>query len=342
MDKQRKSKPIIFISHASQDRKIIENFINYILNLGLEIKTEDIFSSTTAGTKPPIGMKWRDIIKDRLKNAKVVFMFITTNYKNSEICHNEGGAAWILSKKIIPLIVEPIDYSNVGIIYGESQVEKLTESESLDRVRVELERILEIQPTVSHPSWTRQKNNFLSFLRKYIEKNPFRTREEEYQKTKKELTLLKDENRRLKNKCRRRLVGIGIISVLFLISFLIGLFCLMQNNNTRPFNSLGEKIRIFKNAEIKISEKFEYSTEESDSYWIYFIDYDDYIWPQQEISSNKFNKVYSIPKGFNGGKLILALVSNKTIEDYFSNGKVKRTSKFKIKKIILATKILIK
>ena len=342
MDKQRKSKPIIFISHASQDRKIIENFINYILNLGLEIKTEDIFCSTTAGTKPPIGMKWRDIIKNRLKSAKVVFMFITTNYKNSEICHNEGGAAWILSKKIIPLIAEPIDYSNVGIIYGENQVEKLTESDSLDRIKDELEKILEIQSRTSLDRWNHLKEEFLSFLRKYIEENPFRMREEEYQKAKKELTLLKDENRRLKNKCRRRLVGIGIISILFFISLLIGLFCLVKNNNPRPFSSLGEKIRVFKNDEIKISEKLEYSIEEFGSYWIYFIDYDDYIWPQQEISSNKFNKIYSIPKGFNGGKLILALVSNKTIEDYFSNGKVKKTSKFKIKKIILATKILIK
>ncbi len=110
----------------------------------------------------------------------------------------------------------------------------------------------------------------------------------------------------------------------------------------QSFISLGTEKEVGTSGEIEIKETFKYSPENSTRYWIYFIDYDDYIWPQEEISSGQLKGNYSIPVGFKGGRLVLALVSVKTIEDYFTGGKVKKTPEFKIKRIVFETKIKIK
>jgi hypothetical protein len=87
----------IFISHASKDKKIIDAFIDDILVGSGLVELDDIFSTTTDGTKIDSGEDWRNSIKDHLEKAKITFQIITPNYKESEVCLNEMGAAWVLS-----------------------------------------------------------------------------------------------------------------------------------------------------------------------------------------------------------------------------------------------------
>ncbi|UCH92321.1 MAG: toll/interleukin-1 receptor domain-containing protein [Candidatus Aminicenantes bacterium] len=330
------SVPKIFISHASEDKPIIEKFEDTILYLGLNIQMEEIFCSSTAGTKPPIGVNFKDIIKSNLKNAEVVILVITPNFKNSEMCQNEAGAAWILSKKVIPLIVEPIDYSSVGVIHEKNQIEKLTDREGLDRLKDELEKTLKIPSKIPLDKWNRLKEDFLDYLLKYLEKNPFTS-----------IKNIESQNRSLKKRCRLLLAGYIIVLLLLLILFLVRPI-LNNRYNDKPegkpqsFISLGTEKEVGTSGEIEINETFAYSPEDSAMYWIYFIDYDDYIWPQAEVSSGQVKGVYSIPGGFKGGKLVLAMVSEDTIKDYFTGGKVKKTPEFKIREIIFETKIKIK
>jgi hypothetical protein len=86
----------IFLSHASKDKEIIQGFMDEILIGALSIKLGDIFCTTTDGTKIKSGEDWRNEIRAHLVEAKITFLFITPNYKESEICLNEMGAAWVL------------------------------------------------------------------------------------------------------------------------------------------------------------------------------------------------------------------------------------------------------
>ena len=83
----------IFVSHSSKDEKIVKMFVEDILDLGLSVKTSEIFCTTTDGTKIESGEDWRNAIKDNLQSSKVTILIITPNYKESEICQNEMGAA---------------------------------------------------------------------------------------------------------------------------------------------------------------------------------------------------------------------------------------------------------
>jgi hypothetical protein len=322
----------IFISHASEDKPIVEKFLTLILNLGLNIQTKEILCSSTSGTGISPGENWKDFIKNNLKNAEVVIMVITPNFKKSEMCQNEAGAAWALSKEIIPLIIEPINYDNVGVIFADKQIAKITESESLDRLKDKLKKILEIESEEPSDRWTQLKQEFISFLTKHLKKNPFK-------------------DKCLKKKCPILLIGSGILLGLVLGLLLFFLFLgpvlhkpddVKTNGKPPAFNPLGTGKQVVTSKKVEINETFEYSPGEVARYWLYFIDHDDFIWPQKEISSGEVKGGYFIPGDFKGGKLVLALVSKDTIEDFFTGGKVKKTQEFKIIKIIYEKEISIK
>jgi hypothetical protein len=185
----------IFISHASKDKYIIQSFVDDILDAGLGIDVNDIFCTTIDGTKIPSGNDWRNEIKKSLEESIITFLIITPHYKESEMCLNEMGAAWVLSGKTIPLFVEPINYDSVGILQEVKQVERLLDEKSLDRIKDQLQELLEI-PVVRIKSdrWTDKKSSFLKKVKEHIKARPF-----ESPVTKEQIEYLSDQVKTLGN-----------------------------------------------------------------------------------------------------------------------------------------------
>src|SRR4030042_3049687 len=164
----------VFISHSAKDKNIVKYFIDDILVGSINILINEISCSSIEGTKIESGDEWRPAIRDNLNNAKIVFLIITTNYKSSEICLNEMGAAWALCDNVIPLIVEPINYESVGVLMEVREIEKIADEGSLDRVKDKIQAILKIPfEQIKSDRWTAKKKEFLIRLGEYIEKNPF-------------------------------------------------------------------------------------------------------------------------------------------------------------------------
>jgi len=164
----------IFISHASKDKEIVDAFVDLILQGALSVPINQIFCVSTDGTKIKSGTDWRESIKENLLSAKVNFLIITPNYKESEVCMNEMGAAWVTSAVVLPLIVEPINYKTVGVIQEPTQIEKLLDENSLDRIRDMVQDVMGI-PSIQIKSdrWTVKKREFLSRVKRHITSNPF-------------------------------------------------------------------------------------------------------------------------------------------------------------------------
>lgn len=164
----------IFISHSGKDEQIVRDFVDLILNAGMNISTNLIFCSSLEGMKITSGDDWRNAIYDSLISAKINLLIITPNYKESEVCMNEMGAAWVLGGKVFPLIVEPINFATVGVIQQPKQVEKLLNETSLDNIKDEIQKHLEIKSElISSARWTVKKKEFLLKVNDYISKNPF-------------------------------------------------------------------------------------------------------------------------------------------------------------------------
>ena len=105
----------IFISHSTKDKTIVESFVAKILLLGIGLSEDNVFCSSSEGMNIKSGEDWRGRIKDELTQAKIILLMISPNYKDSEICLNEMGAAWITNAKVIPFALGKIDYKSVGL-----------------------------------------------------------------------------------------------------------------------------------------------------------------------------------------------------------------------------------
>lgn len=164
----------IFISHASKDEYIVGSIVDDILVGALAVKVSEIFCTTTDGTKIESGEDWRDSIREALQNAKITLLIITPNFKESEVCQCEMGAAWVTSSKVIPLIVYPINYSSVGIIQQPRQIENILDDKSLDRLRDIVQERLGIDPAeIKSDRWTTKKIEFQKKVKKHLAENPF-------------------------------------------------------------------------------------------------------------------------------------------------------------------------
>jgi hypothetical protein len=163
----------IFISHATKDNPIIELFIDLILDAGLAIDIiNDVFCTSYDGTKIRTGDDWRESIKTAIVDSKVVFLFISPYYKESEVCQNEMGAAWVLNSNTIPFIIEPITFKTVGVITEVRQVARLLDELTLDEIKDKLIEDLTLHTnSISSSRWTAKKNEFILKCKEHFNNN---------------------------------------------------------------------------------------------------------------------------------------------------------------------------
>lgn len=135
----------IFISHSSKDEPIITKFIDLVLILGMGLERKDIFCTSTHGTDIKCGLDFKEVIKKELLGSKAVIQIITRNYKASEVCLNEMGAAWLISPIVIPIVAEPFNY-DVGFIHANSQQLKLNSHDNLVKLYDDHKKELFLKP----------------------------------------------------------------------------------------------------------------------------------------------------------------------------------------------------
>ena len=85
---------------------------------------------------------------------------VSKNYKSSEVCLNEMGAAWALEKNVIPIIIDDIEFSEMGILYQVKQGMKIKDDARLDELHIELIDFYGIQQDMK--TWNRHKREFIA------------------------------------------------------------------------------------------------------------------------------------------------------------------------------------
>ncbi len=107
----------IFISHSSEDIKIVRYFVEKILRLGLEITMDSIFCTSMEEHGIESGKHIPSRIREELLTSNLVIIFISKNYKKSEVCLNELGAAWITlnEDRVIPILLPDVDFNELGL-----------------------------------------------------------------------------------------------------------------------------------------------------------------------------------------------------------------------------------
>lgn len=155
------SKKRIFISHASKDNELIGKFVDSILLLGMEIDSEIIAYTSREDTGVPAGESIPQFIQDNIACADIVLLMISDNYKNSEVCLNEMGAAWAINKYIIQVMLPNTSFDKLGWLCSLDKALKIDNAESIDGLcEVFTDKLdIGIKPSV----WNRNKAAFISY-----------------------------------------------------------------------------------------------------------------------------------------------------------------------------------
>lgn len=108
----------IFISHSSKDIKIVELFVKHILRLGIDISADRIFCTSMEGHRVKSGEYIPDRLKVEINKSCIAFLLISKNYRKSEVCLNELGAAWVSLEKtnVIPILLPDVDFNELGFL----------------------------------------------------------------------------------------------------------------------------------------------------------------------------------------------------------------------------------
>lgn len=135
---RRKNGSMVFVSHTAKDADIANDFVNHFLREGLEIPFTEIFSMSHPATAIVAGDDFRKSIHAAIHDAKVVFFLVSENFKQSQFCLAEMGAAWSLGKSMVPICIPPFDKTHSGELLGTLQYVEADNKAALGRLRDQL------------------------------------------------------------------------------------------------------------------------------------------------------------------------------------------------------------
>jgi len=156
----------IFISHASADETIVNAFVKEILLLGCHFTPQEIFC-TLDHNAIRTGEDFRNVIVENMKSCDYVICLISENYRQSEVCQNEMGAAWTLEgKRVLPFKFPNLSFQEIGFLNVVKQAADITDESKLDELYVELCEHYDVQQDLIH--FNKRKADFVKVVNENI------------------------------------------------------------------------------------------------------------------------------------------------------------------------------
>ncbi|MGY6743610.1 MAG: toll/interleukin-1 receptor domain-containing protein [Cecembia sp.] len=159
--------PRIFISHSSKDSEIGKEVIDLLRLVG--VGHGKIFFTSSPGYGIPLGEDWKKTLKSEIGSKGLVLSLITKNYFESQICLCELGAAWVLSKKHIPILVPPLTFKDVNEIIATSQGFEITDPVKWSSLKKVLEKDFGLSP-LPEDKWEPQRDAILGRIKNILER----------------------------------------------------------------------------------------------------------------------------------------------------------------------------
>lgn len=153
----------IFISHSSEDKDIVENVIDLLEDIG--ISSNQIFCTSFEGYGIQVGENFLETIKSELNSNVLVLFILSNNFYKSPVCLCEMGATWVKTNKHIPILIPPLEYSEVKGVIPLTQGLKINNPQSLTSFKEVIEKDFKLDP-ITINTWDRKKERFIKTIDK--------------------------------------------------------------------------------------------------------------------------------------------------------------------------------
>ncbi len=204
----------LFISHAASDKPLVKAFVD-LVESGIGVSPRDIFCSSLKGQGIRPGVDFKSSIRKHLDEATCVVALITPNFYGSAFCMCELGGIWIQARSFIPILVPPLELSDLKAILAGLQALKVADKADLDELRDEIAERISI-PALPTPRWNERRDDFLKSLPKILKQLPTETpvARATYDKTLKELEDYKTEYKKSEAEVQRlQAINAGLMKV---------------------------------------------------------------------------------------------------------------------------------
>lgn len=157
---------IIFISHATADKKYVKPFVELLENLGLN--EDEIICSSVPPYCIPLNGKVYEWLVDKFQNYDLyVFFMLSHNYYGSPACLNEMGAAWAMKQKWTGILLPQFDFADIRGCIDSTQIsikiddmDKETLLFRLEELKDTLTKQFQLK-NMSNIVWNRKRDEFL-------------------------------------------------------------------------------------------------------------------------------------------------------------------------------------
>ena len=149
----------VFISHSSKDLDVVAPFVKMLSSLGLD--SSKLFCSSVEGYGIPLRENIYDYLKREFieKNTFVV-MIMSDNYYNSKPSLNEMGAAWVMSKEYVHILINGFEFNQIeGAVDPQKIGFKIEDKYRLNEFKDNLIKELRLPPVAN---WPQIRDEFLS------------------------------------------------------------------------------------------------------------------------------------------------------------------------------------
>lgn len=161
-------KPMLFISHASDDVKYVQPLVELFADIGLNNDT--MFCSSVPDYHIPMDHDIYDYLKRLFENydLHVIFM-LSANYYKSAACLNEMGASWVLRKRYSTILLPKFNFPDIDGAVNPRQISLKLDNSNIDELKTrlgELKDIISDEFNISVPSnrWEKKRDTFISTI----------------------------------------------------------------------------------------------------------------------------------------------------------------------------------
>ena len=149
----------VFISYSSRDLDVVAPFVKMLSSLGLD--GSKLFCNSVEGYGIPLRENIYDYLKREFteKNTFVV-MVMSDNYYNSKPSLNEMGAAWVMSKEYVHILIKGFEFNQIeGAVDPQKIGFKIEDKYRLNEFKDNLIKELRLPPVAN---WPQIRDEFLS------------------------------------------------------------------------------------------------------------------------------------------------------------------------------------
>ena len=102
-----------------------------------------------------------------MEGSDYIFLFISEDYKSSEVCGNELGASWAYrDKRVLPFVLPNVQFSQMGFLNISKQGARLLDRAKLDELYEEICQRYSL--AIDWKNFNKRKDDFVSTVNSLI------------------------------------------------------------------------------------------------------------------------------------------------------------------------------